>query len=257
MRSLADLPGLVRVGRRPLGEEWWLRGGDLGSTVRAFDDPAHLPAYVGLHEEAHLWVHRDFDHDAWHVLDVDEPAEVGADFAAMKRRAGVMIRMFYPDATDDPVPPPTDRLELLHGVLDKLCDAAANDLDRFLSQLVRARVRALDGHVVYSQSDRLFFIDDLDPSPEEMAAWQAVTLSPSALTSFPIAWEPTGDGSPDLPCRARVGGRILTIRLNELPARPRYTLIADGQELEDLHGWPPAWDDPPTGAVPPAPPKRL
>ena len=240
MRSLSDLDGLVRVARRELGEEWWLRGGDLGSTVRTFDDPAHRAAYAGLHEEAHLWIHRDYDHDAWHVLDVDESREVGTDFVTMTRRPGVTIDMFYPELTDDPVPPPEDRLRMLHDVVDKLRDAAANDIDRFISQLVGARVQARDSHVIYSQSKRCFFIDDLAPSPEEMAAWQAVTLSPVALASFPIPWERTGHVQ--IPYRARVGGRALTLRANELPARPRYTLIADGSELEDLDDWPASWD---------------
>jgi hypothetical protein len=252
MRSFADLLAeLVRVGRRELGEEWWLRGGALGSTVRTFDDPAHLAAYVGLHEEAHLWVHRDYDYDAWHVIDVDEPTEVGTDFVVMKRRSGVMIRMFYPDATDDPVPPPADRLQALHKALDQVRDAAGNEIDRFIAQLVRGRVHALDDHVIYSQSDRCFFIEDLAPTPEELTAWQAMTRSAPVLASFPITWEPTGDAAS--PYRACFGGRALAVRLKAPSPAQRYTLIVDGEELEDLDGWPAAWPEPPPApAKPPA-----
>lgn len=248
MRALSDLAELVRVGRRNLGEEWWLRGGELGHSIYKLDDPAHVPAYAGLHEEAHLWIHRDYDHDAWHVLDVDEPREVGADFVMMTRRPGVTIRMFYPDATDDPVPPPEDRLRLLHEVVDKLRDAAGNDLDRFLANLVRDRVRARNAHVLYASTERRFYLDDLDPTAEELTAWRAVTASAPALTSSPIAWEHTGDG--ELPYRARLGGRALAIRVNDFPAEPLYTLLADGQELADLDDWPAGWDKP-------APPPHL
>jgi hypothetical protein len=55
----------------------------------------------------------------------------------------------------------------------------------------------------------------------------------------PIVWEPTGNG--EFPYRAKVGGRTFTIRVNDFPAEPLYTLLVDGQEAEDLEGWPTAW----------------
>jgi hypothetical protein len=55
----------------------------------------------------------------------------------------------------------------------------------------------------------------------------------------PIAWEHTGDG--EFPYRATVEGRTYTIRVNEFPAEPLYTLLVEGREVEDLEDWPPAW----------------
>jgi hypothetical protein len=54
-----------------------------------------------------------------------------------------------------------------------------------------------------------------------------------------IAWQGTGDG--EFPYRAQVRGRTLTIRVNDFPAEPLYTLLVDGQEVEDLEDWPAAW----------------
>lgn len=240
MRSLSDLPDLVRVGPTSLGEEWWARGGELGSSVLTFREPAHLAAYASLHEEAHLWVHRDYDHGASWLVDVRTPEEVGADFVMMKRGGGVAIRHFYPDRTDDPVPPPPEgRLEKLGEVLDTLCAEAATDIDRFLAELVRGRVRALAPGVNYDQVEQRFDIDNLDPTPEELAAWDALTRSPRALVAMPLRWRHSGDG--EIPYRCEYAGRRLAVRVNDFPAEPLYTLLADGAELTDLDDWPAAW----------------
>lgn len=61
------------------------------------------------------------------------------------------------------------------------------------------------------------------------------------LTSS-LAWEGTGDG--EFPYRTTVNGRTFTIRINDFPAEPMYTLIAEGDELADLDDWPPAWSRP-------------
>jgi hypothetical protein len=55
----------------------------------------------------------------------------------------------------------------------------------------------------------------------------------------PFAWELTGDG--EFPYGAEVGGRALTLRSNDFPAEPLYTLLIDGCEIEDLEEWPAAW----------------
>ena len=68
------------------------------------------------------------------------------------------------------------------------------------------------------------------------------------LTNLPVAWKHTGDA--EFPYTAEVEGRRYTIRLNDFPAEPLYTLISEGKELQDLEDWPSAW-------AMPAPPKVL
>lgn len=55
----------------------------------------------------------------------------------------------------------------------------------------------------------------------------------------PIAWGHGPDG--EFPYQAEVRGRVFTIRVNDFPAEPLYTLLVDGEEVEDLEDWPPAW----------------
>lgn len=68
------------------------------------------------------------------------------------------------------------------------------------------------------------------------------------LTAIPVTWKHTGDA--EFPYTADVQNRRYTIRLNDFPAEPLYTLIAEGNELQDLEDWPGAWEMP-------APPKAL
>lgn len=58
----------------------------------------------------------------------------------------------------------------------------------------------------------------------------------------PIVWTHTGDG--EFPYRADVEGRSFTIRVNDFPAEPLYTVMLDGHELEDMNDWPSAWVKP-------------
>ncbi|MBA3540911.1 MAG: hypothetical protein H0T79_14965 [Deltaproteobacteria bacterium] len=59
-----------------------------------------------------------------------------------------------------------------------------------------------------------------------------------------IAWDHTGDGV--VPYRATIDGRVHEIRINDFPAEPLYTLLVDGEEVEDLDDWPVAWTRPAT-----------
>jgi hypothetical protein len=68
------------------------------------------------------------------------------------------------------------------------------------------------------------------------------------LTAIPVTWKHTGDA--EFPYTADVQNRRYTIRLNDFPAEPLYTLIAEGHELQDLEDWPGAWEMP-------APPQAL
>ncbi|MET7425669.1 hypothetical protein [Dactylosporangium sp. NPDC005555] len=68
----------------------------------------------------------------------------------------------------------------------------------------------------------------------------------SDLIATPIRWEHSGDG--EFPYHAEVDGRALTVRVNDFPAEPLYTLIVDGSEMVDLDDWPTVWRRPPAPA---------
>ncbi|GAA0445626.1 hypothetical protein Acor_75840 [Acrocarpospora corrugata] len=79
-------------------------------------------------------------------------------------------------------------------------------------------------------------------APDELAdllAGLVADRSPRDLSTVAIVWSHTGDG--ELPYRASVGGDALTIRVNDFPAEPLYTLIVNGHEYLDLEEWPSAW----------------
>ncbi|HEY0937494.1 MAG TPA: hypothetical protein VGD91_27615, partial [Trebonia sp.] len=65
----------------------------------------------------------------------------------------------------------------------------------------------------------------------------------------PITWESTGNG--EFPYRATAGGAELLVRVNDFPAQPLYSLLADGQLDQDLEDWPACWTRPGT------PPEQL
>lgn len=54
-----------------------------------------------------------------------------------------------------------------------------------------------------------------------------------------IAWTPTGD--PEFPYRAEWNGRTFTLRANDFPVEPWYTVMAGDEEIEDLDHWPGKW----------------
>ncbi len=68
------------------------------------------------------------------------------------------------------------------------------------------------------------------------------------LTTMPLVWTHTGYG--EIPYTTDVDGRRYTIRINDFPAEPMYTLLVDGGELMELEDWPAAWSMP-------GPPKEL
>jgi hypothetical protein len=70
-----------------------------------------------------------------------------------------------------------------------------------------------------------------------------VAMDPVAdLTTEALAWQPTGDG--EFPYTTVHDGQRLRIRVNDFPAEPLYTLIADDREAVDLDDWPTAWTRP-------------
>jgi hypothetical protein len=62
------------------------------------------------------------------------------------------------------------------------------------------------------------------------------------LCSAPLVWADTGDAFVPYTCTYRE--RVFTIRINDFPEEPLYTLMFDDQELVDLEDWPTAWTRP-------------
>ena len=158
MRTFAEL----RVGEHvahardtELGAEYWIEGG--GPRVRVLDraGPGAAAAYATLHQYAHLWIHRDYDHDAWHVLDVDEPSEIGADFVAMPRRIGDSVESL---ARGDHPPEALARLD--------------EPLDQLVADLVARRVLGPDPDTILVWAERRFYVQDLAPTLDELARWR-------------------------------------------------------------------------------------
>ncbi len=66
--------------------------------------------------------------------------------------------------------------------------------------------------------------------------------SPEEPTARAVAWRRTG--SAVTPFEAHVDGRRWTVRVNDFPAEPLYTLLVDGDPQQDLDAWPAAWRRP-------------
>lgn len=61
-------------------------------------------------------------------------------------------------------------------------------------------------------------------------------------TQVPTTWAAAENG--EFPYAVEVTGERWTIRVNDFPAEPLYTLLVDGVEQLDLDDWPPAWTKP-------------
>jgi hypothetical protein len=66
----------------------------------------------------------------------------------------------------------------------------------------------------------------------------------AALVVSPIAFAHTGDA--ERPFTATVAGVTLLVQVNDFPAEPLYSVLADGVSLGDLDDWPTAWTRPAT-----------
>lgn len=180
--SQIDEP-LIADGVSPYGRNFWRRqGGVLGSVVKCFAAPEQAALYGQLHFEAHLWIHSDFVHDAWLILDVDEAIEIGRDFVMMPRHPGINLRAFYPKLTDDPVPRP-EELPKLFATIDILMAEATTPADRFIAVLIHRRIHGVYNHIVYDRPARRFYIEDLEPTPDELAEWKLVAPAPESCNA--------------------------------------------------------------------------
>ena len=149
-----------------------------GSRVRVISDPELLRAYVALHQQAHLWIHEDLVHDVWHVLDIVEPSgDLGDDYVVMRRPSGVPLRTFFPELVPAASPPP-EALAVLLATAPVLVREARTARDRFIAELVQRRIDERSHHILFYEPDARFYIEDLDPTPDDLRAWIACTSSP-------------------------------------------------------------------------------
>jgi len=172
MRTFAELRAVepvLHARDTELGAEYWIEGG--GPRVRVLDraGPGAASAYATLHQYAHLWIHRDYIHDAWHLVDVDEPSEVGADFVTMPRRIGDSVESL---ARGDHPPEALARLAEMRDAIPKLAAAAAEPLDQLVADLVGRRVLGPDPNTVLVWAERRFYVQDLAPTRDELARWR-------------------------------------------------------------------------------------
>lgn len=54
-----------------------------------------------------------------------------------------------------------------------------------------------------------------------------------------VVWESTDDV--EYPYRAAIGDKVLTLRLNDFPDEPLFSLLVDGAHVADFDDWPPHW----------------
>ncbi len=64
----------------------------------------------------------------------------------------------------------------------------------------------------------------------------------SAHTMRDVRWRRAA--SAERPYEADVDGRRWTLQVNDFPAEPLYTLLVDGEPVEHVESWPPAWRRP-------------
>jgi hypothetical protein len=182
MRRLSDISErLVPVNDYWWGQLFWIDGPSLGFEVRRFNDRALQAGYASLLGDAFVWGH--MDPFASQILVVEPPEEVGEDFVMVARYAGINIRHFYPELTDEPVEAPTGKLALLHDTVERLRVEAESPADKFIAELVAKRVSARDHHLVYglTERDQRFHLADLNPDKDELSAWLATPRNPTNL----------------------------------------------------------------------------
>jgi hypothetical protein len=57
-----------------------------------------------------------------------------------------------------------------------------------------------------------------------------------------IKWNATGDA--EHPYRCDIDGAHYVVRVNDFPAEPLYSIVADGVTLGDIDDWPLTWRRP-------------
>jgi hypothetical protein len=161
------------------------------SDIRSFRDDERWPPAsrsdlelallrVELHSAASMWIYGR--PDLWRLLIVDKP--LGSLRSRLRRwQTGVRLPAFYPGRTSNPVPPP-EQLTLLRATVDRLAAAASQPVDRFIARLVRSRVRQISEQVVYIDAERRFYIEDLEPTADELSEWKVIApRTPAQLAS--------------------------------------------------------------------------
>jgi hypothetical protein len=159
----------VTIGVGDSSDNPLLRGDD-GQPSRRLADLEQAALSVELHNAASMWIYRK--PDLWWLLIVDKP--VGSLRSRLMRcYTGVRLPAFYPGLTSNPVPPPA-RLSLLLATVDGLATAESEPSDRFIARLVQSRIRQISDQVVYVDAEQRFYIEDLEPTLDELLEWKMI-----------------------------------------------------------------------------------
>ena len=62
------------------------------------------------------------------------------------------------------------------------------------------------------------------------------------LRQLPLIFRSTGDA--EHPYTTRLDDHTITIRINNFPAEPLYSILVDGEAIADLEDWPATWTQP-------------
>lgn len=62
------------------------------------------------------------------------------------------------------------------------------------------------------------------------------------LLQLPLIFTATRDA--EFPFSTRLDDRTITIRINDFPAEPLYSILVDGEAIADLEDWPKSWSKP-------------
>ena len=120
----------------------------------------------------------------------------------------------------------------------KLVELEDGSVDALVLDLATGRLVA-DRSYFSKVSDVSKDVDSLtQASFDALVMEQRVAMS-LLRQSLPLAWVATGDG--EFPYRTEHNARTFTIRINDFPAEPLYTLMVDGIAVEDFEDWPKAW----------------
>ncbi|CAM4308939.1 hypothetical protein BIW53_03345 [Pseudoalteromonas byunsanensis] len=61
-----------------------------------------------------------------------------------------------------------------------------------------------------------------------------------SLTEQRLAWFPTKNA--EYPLQAELKGVTYTVRINDFPEEPMYSIICENEVIGDLDDWPSNWD---------------
>jgi len=88
----------------------------------------------------------------------------------------------------------------------------------------------------------LYFYKWIESGGETFKCLKTWKKGDPRLLESPILFSRTDDS--EYPLRAEVNGKVWTVRVNDFPEAPMYTLTVDGTEVIDFDNWPEKWGRP-------------